>query len=79
MDQTSGLIFPVGWAVRHSYGLLANKSYREHCQKIVDALSNKEKIPYEEMDVTQELIKEWTEDNTNNVGLSLPIIFRISI
>ncbi|KAI1718222.1 mbt repeat domain-containing protein [Ditylenchus destructor] len=66
MDQTSGLIFPVGWAVRHSYGLLANKSYREHCQKIVDALSNKEKIPYEEMDVTQELIKEWTEDNTNN-------------
>jgi hypothetical protein len=34
LDESSALIFPVGFAVRCNYGLLANDAYRQHCERI---------------------------------------------
>lgn len=38
LDQDSCLIFPTGWATRNGYGLLANKAYRAHCERIAKTL-----------------------------------------
>ncbi len=37
VDQSSALIFPVGWATRSGYNLSASNAYKVHCNRIVDA------------------------------------------
>uniref|UniRef100_A0A915DG36 Cytosol aminopeptidase domain-containing protein n=1 Tax=Ditylenchus dipsaci TaxID=166011 RepID=A0A915DG36_9BILA len=66
LDESSCLLFPVGWATRNAYGLLANKKYRNHCEAIVSALDKGEKPSYEPNDVTLDYFNNWNENTEND-------------
>ncbi|VDM93820.1 unnamed protein product, partial [Onchocerca ochengi] len=62
MDQDSPLIFPVGWALKVGYNLVANDEYIMHAKEVSTALKLKStNIPYEEHDANPSLFKTYIE------------------
>ncbi|MCP9260738.1 Mbt repeat protein [Dirofilaria immitis] len=62
MDQDSPLIFPVGWALKVGYDLVANDEYMKHAKEISFALKAKStNIPYGKHDANISLFKTYVE------------------
>ncbi|VDM98487.1 unnamed protein product [Thelazia callipaeda] len=58
MDQDSPLIFPVGWALKVGYNLMADEEYFKHAKEVAHAWKlDSNNIPYAEWDAHLSLFK----------------------
>lgn len=71
MDESSSLIFPVGWALLNNYNLQSNNAYLKHCQAIIKALNEGKMPPYKSFDTTKELFTDWKENKENVIVIFL--------